>query len=56
VKTLQPLLRRAQALDEHLARRLLAQYAARRQELQERLDTVYHRSEALVRQQEEAAL
>jgi CPA1 family monovalent cation:H+ antiporter len=49
-------LRRAHALDEHLARRLLARYAARRKELQERLDTVYHSSEALARQQEEAAL
>jgi CPA1 family monovalent cation:H+ antiporter len=49
-------LRRAQALDEHLARRLLARYVAQRKELQERLDTVYHSSEALARQQEEAAL
>jgi CPA1 family monovalent cation:H+ antiporter len=49
-------LRRAHALDEHLARRLLERYAVRRQELQERLDTVYHSSEALERQQEEAAL
>ena len=46
----------AHALDEHLARRLLTRYAARRQELQERLDTVYHSSAALERQQEEAAL
>jgi CPA1 family monovalent cation:H+ antiporter len=49
-------LRRAHALDEHLARRLLARYAAQRKELQERLDTVYHSSEVLARQQEEAAL
>jgi CPA1 family monovalent cation:H+ antiporter len=49
-------LRRAHALDEHLARRLLARYAAQRKELQKRLDTVYHSSEALERQQEEAAL
>jgi CPA1 family monovalent cation:H+ antiporter len=45
-------LRRAHALDEHLARRLLERYVARRQELLERLDMVYHSSEALERQQE----
>ena len=45
-------LRRAHALDEHLARWLLVRYAARRKELQERLDTAYHSSEALERQQE----
>jgi CPA1 family monovalent cation:H+ antiporter len=49
-------LRRAHALDEHLARRLLERYVAQRQDLQERLDTAYHSSEALARQQEEAAL
>jgi hypothetical protein len=48
--------RRAHALDEHRARRLLERYVARRQELQERLDTVNRSSEALARQQEEAAL
>jgi CPA1 family monovalent cation:H+ antiporter len=49
-------LRRAHALDEHLARRLLERYVARRKELRERLDTVYHSSKALERQQEDAAL
>jgi CPA1 family monovalent cation:H+ antiporter len=49
-------LRHAHALDEHLARQLLERYTTQRQELQERLDTVHHSSEALTRQQEEAAL
>jgi CPA1 family monovalent cation:H+ antiporter len=49
-------LHRAHALDDHLARRLLERYAVQRQELRERLDTVYHSSEALKRQQEEAVL
>jgi len=45
-------LRRADGLDEHLAERLVQQYAARLDELRGHLDRVYHGSAALERQQE----
>lgn len=49
-------LRRAGALDEHLARRLLDRYTARRQELRSELDHTFHQSATLARRQEVEAL
>lgn len=45
-------LRRVDALDEHLAERLMQRYTARRQELRAQLDATYHSSAELEQQQE----
>lgn len=50
------MLRRANALDEHLADRLLQRYAARRQDLRTQLDATYHSSAELEQQQEAEVL
>jgi len=50
------LLRRAHALDEDLARRLIERYTTRGRELRTQLDATSHSSAALVQQQKGAAL